>query len=52
MALHVACSHRRKRELLSDDEGRALIEAADATLREQGIRNPARWAVLHTPGLG
>jgi tetratricopeptide (TPR) repeat protein len=50
MALHAACARRRKGQLLGGDEGRALIEAADSTLREQGIRNPSRWTALHTPG--
>ncbi|HZI13986.1 MAG TPA: AAA family ATPase, partial [Myxococcus sp.] len=52
MALHAACARRRKGQLLGGDEGRALIEAADATLSEQGIRNPSRWTALHTPGFG
>jgi serine/threonine protein kinase/tetratricopeptide (TPR) repeat protein len=51
MALHAACARRRKGQLLGGDEGRALITAADALLRGQGIRAPARWAALYAPGL-
>jgi serine/threonine protein kinase len=50
MALHAACARRRKGQLLGGEEGRALIAAADARMREQGIKNPARWAALYTPG--
>jgi hypothetical protein len=50
MALHAACARRRKGQLIGGAEGWALIEAADTTLRGQGIRNPARWAALYAPG--
>jgi hypothetical protein len=29
---------------------RELVEAADAWMREQGVKNPARFAALYTPG--
>jgi len=50
MALHAACARRRKGQLLGGDAGRALVEAADALMGEQGIKNPARWTALHAPG--
>jgi hypothetical protein len=52
MALYAACARRRKGQLLGGDEGRNLIEAADATMNEQGIQRPARWAALYAPGFG
>ncbi|EAU68384.1 serine/threonine-protein kinase PknK [Stigmatella aurantiaca] len=50
MMLHAACARRRMGQLMGGSGGRALIEAADATLRGQSIRNPARWTALYTPG--
>jgi hypothetical protein len=44
MALLVAAARRRRGEWLGAGRGRALIEAADAWMAEQGIRSPARMA--------
>jgi hypothetical protein len=41
---------RRRGELLGGEEGRALVEAADAAMRAEGIVNPARWAASFVPG--
>ncbi|WP_437318439.1 serine/threonine-protein kinase [Sorangium sp. So ce385] len=50
MALFAACARRRRGQLLGGEEGRALIEAADAWMAGQGIRNPARIAAIFAPG--
>ncbi|WP_272141106.1 serine/threonine-protein kinase [Stigmatella ashevillensis] len=50
MVLHAACARRRMGQCVGGDEGRALIEAADAVMGEQSIRNPARWTALYVPG--
>ncbi len=50
MALHAACARQRKGQLLGGDEGQRLMEAADATMREQSIQHPARWTALYAPG--
>ncbi|WP_437968955.1 protein kinase [Sorangium sp. So ce260] len=50
MALFAACARRRRGALLGGEEGRALIEAADAWMAGQGIRSPARMAAIFAPG--
>jgi serine/threonine protein kinase len=50
MALHAACARRRKGELLGGDEGRRLVEGADAAMRAQGIARPDRWTAMIAPG--
>jgi tetratricopeptide (TPR) repeat protein len=50
MALHAAVARRRRGELLAGDTGYALVETADAWMRGQGIRNPARMASMLAPG--
>jgi hypothetical protein len=42
MALHAAAMRRALGEALGGDEGRAQIEAADAWMHAQGVKNPAR----------
>jgi hypothetical protein len=50
MALHAAAVRRRRGGLIGGAEGRALIESADAAMRAQEIRNPARMAAMFLPG--
>ena len=51
MAVHANVARRRLGEALSGDEGRALVHMADAWMRSQGIRNPARYAEVLAPNL-
>jgi tRNA A-37 threonylcarbamoyl transferase component Bud32 len=50
MAGHAAAARRRRGELLGGDSGRALVEAADAWMQGQGVKDPARFAALLAPG--
>jgi hypothetical protein len=50
MLLCVAVARRRLGELLGAAEGRPLVEAADAWMLAEGIRDPARMTELFTPG--
>jgi hypothetical protein len=50
MGLCAAAARRRRGELLGGEAGRALIAAADAWMREHGVRNPARMTALYAPG--
>lgn len=50
LGLHGAAMRRRLGEHRGSDEGRALIEAADAQIQKSGISNPARWAAMVVPG--
>ncbi|WP_437532454.1 protein kinase [Sorangium sp. So ce726] len=50
MALFAACARRRRGQLLGGDEGRSLVQAADAWMAGQGVRNPARMAAIFAPG--
>ncbi len=50
LPLQAACARRQKGVLVGGDEGRALIERADAVLRAQDIRFPDRWARMWAPG--
>jgi hypothetical protein len=36
--------------LVGGDEGRELVARAEAALRAEGVKNPARLATLHAPG--
>jgi hypothetical protein len=49
MALHAAAMRWRRGELLLGDEGRSLLEGADASLREQGIARPDRMVAMLAP---
>ena len=51
MAVHANVARRCLGEALSGDEGRALVHMADAWMRSQGIRNPARYAEVLAPNL-
>ncbi|MFH1265006.1 MAG: ATP-binding protein, partial [Planctomycetota bacterium] len=50
MALFAASARRRLGVLLGGERGRRLVAEADSWMAGQGIRNPARMAILHTPG--
>jgi hypothetical protein len=50
MSLHAAAARRRLGELLGGDEGRALVTAAEATFRAQGVVSPDRYLHLYAPG--
>jgi hypothetical protein len=50
MPLHAAVSRRRLGELLGGQAGRALIDAADAWMTGQGVKNPPRMTALYAPG--
>ena len=51
MALYSAAARRRRGELLSGEEGRALIADADTGMLRQQIRNPARMAAVLAPAV-
>src|SRR5262249_17710519 len=48
--IHAAAARRRRGELLGGEEGAALIESADATMRAQAIVDPARMTSALLPG--
>jgi serine/threonine protein kinase len=50
MGLCAAAARRRRGELLGGEAGQALVEAADAWMRQREIRNPARMTALFAPG--
>jgi hypothetical protein len=49
MGLHAAAARRRLGQLTGGEEGRKLIEEADAWMAAQQVRNPARMTVLLAP---
>lgn len=49
MALHAASARWRRGELLGGDQGRALVQQAEAWMAGQRIRNPARMAAMLAP---
>ncbi len=50
MPLHAHLMRYRLGEVLTDAESRALREAAEKALQEQGIVSPPRWAGMFAPG--
>jgi hypothetical protein len=50
MNLHAAAAGRRRGELVGGEEGEALIEASDAFMAEQGIKDPPRITAMLAPG--
>jgi serine/threonine protein kinase len=50
MALYAAAARHHRGAVLGGEEGRALMEAADASMKTQGVRNPARLAAKLAPG--
>src|SRR5262249_32517812 len=49
MALHAAATQRRRGELIGGPQGDALVEAANAWMLDQNIKNPARMTDLLVP---
>jgi eukaryotic-like serine/threonine-protein kinase len=52
MRLHAAAMRRRQGTLLGGDQGRALLEAADAFMKRQNIVNTERITAVLAPGWG
>jgi hypothetical protein len=50
MSAHTAAARRRLGQLVGGDQGRELIEAADAWMTGQGVRNPVRMTRVYAPG--
>ncbi|HTS65716.1 MAG TPA: protein kinase [Candidatus Acidoferrales bacterium] len=50
MRLYSAAARRCRGALMKDAKGRELLEAADAWMMNQKIRNPARMTAMLTPG--
>jgi hypothetical protein len=50
MLLHAAAMRRRQGEILGGDQGRGLLRAADALMRQQKVVNPERMTDLLAPG--
>jgi hypothetical protein len=50
MALYAAATRRCRGSLLGGEEGRALVESADAWMRAERIKNPERMTAMLAPG--
>jgi tetratricopeptide (TPR) repeat protein len=50
LGVFAAAARRRQGELLGGDAGRALVEAADAWMRDRQVHDPARLAAAFAPG--
>jgi hypothetical protein len=50
MGLCAAAARRRRGELLGGEAGHALVESADAWMRQRDIRSPERMTALLAPG--
>jgi serine/threonine protein kinase len=50
MKAHAAAARRRLGQLVGGDKGRELIEAGDAWMTGQGVRNPVRMTRVYAPG--
>ena len=50
VGLFAASARRHLGRLIGGDEGRSLVEQADAWMRSQGVVNPARMAACMAPG--
>src|SRR5262249_39989505 len=51
MALYAAAAPRRRGEIIGGDEGRELIDAADAMMKRELIRKPERMAAVLAPAM-
>jgi hypothetical protein len=49
MTLHAEVARRRQGELLGGDEGRLLVEGADAWMRSETVKDPERFAAVIAP---
>jgi len=49
--VHAHVVRRRLGETLSGDDGRSVVQTADAWMHSHGIRNPARYAEVLAPNL-
>jgi len=49
LLLHAAAARRRLGQLIGGDAGRALVDAADAWMSEEKIKNPARMTTMLAP---
>jgi serine/threonine protein kinase len=50
MGLYAAVSRRRLGSILGGAKGKALMDSSDAWMRDQKIKNPARFADMLAPG--
>jgi len=50
MAMHGTAARYRLGTILGGDEGRAMVDAAEAAMTAEGIRCPARWVAVYLPG--
>jgi hypothetical protein len=50
MAMYATAARRRIGEIISGDDGREVIQEADAWMTQQQIRNPERMAQMLVPG--
>jgi hypothetical protein len=50
MRMYSAAARRQRGQLLGGAEGQALVEAADASMKEQDVREPDRIAAMLVPG--
>jgi hypothetical protein len=51
MKANAAAARRRQGQLVGGDKGRELIEAADAWMISQGVREPIQMTRVYAPGL-
>jgi hypothetical protein len=50
MALHAAVARRRLGKLIGGDDGRVLLDAAEAWFHAEGVKNPDALAAMLAPG--
>jgi eukaryotic-like serine/threonine-protein kinase len=50
MRSYAAAARRRLGQLLGGEQGRSVMDKADAWMKSQAIKNPARMTALHAPG--
>jgi hypothetical protein len=50
MALHAAAMRRRRGKIVGGEEGRVLVQAAEAFMQRQKIVNPERMTAILAPG--
>jgi hypothetical protein len=52
MALYAAAARRRLGEVVGGDEGRSLVQSADAWMKSESVGDPARMTAVLAPGFG